>query len=204
MSDKDIEESRKQTKSFSSKERESIKTYTDDLAFRTINKYLRNEIEENEIKPEHKQTIENIDRALKKCSLPNDAMLYRGVRSDFIEKVFGNQEIADIIGDVFDEEPKEEDVLKVQDALLGKPFKDTGFTSTSYARDKAFDHQPLMLEINAPKGINAAAVDKLSKSRDKEGEILINKDYNYVIKKISLKKNKDGRTHWNFIVDLVL
>ena len=204
MSAEDIEESRKQVNNLERREKESIKIYTDDLAFSPINKYLRNEIGEKDIKPEHKQAIGYIDKALKKCSLPNDTILYRGVRSDFIEKVFGEKEIAELIGDVFDEEPTKEDILKVQAALLKRPFQDTGFTSTSYAREKAFDHQPLMLEINVPKNTNAAAVDKLSKLREKEGEILINKDYNYVIKKIGLKKNKDSKIQWNFIVDLVL
>ena len=201
ISENALKESRKQAEELSEAEKSGIKRYTNDMSFKPINDFLRGKISKNQISAKNKEAIKQISKALEKSSLPEDSILYRGVRGDLISQQFKNQEIADLIDNVFDEEPTEKDIEKVQDFLLGKRFIDEGFTSSSYDRNKAFDNSPLMFEINTPKGTKALAVDKLS-NKD-EGEILINKGYEYKITKIELKKNKENRTQWNFSIDLI-
>jgi len=197
LSKDNSQQSRQQAIDITNSEEKAIKEYTDTMDYININAYLRGNI--SEISKSKAKTIRKITDALNKSSLPQNTMLYRGVKSDFIEKVFNNSDLADLIGDVYDNIPTEKDIERVKDALLGKTYIDKGFVSTSRYRFKAFDNSPIMLEINAPKGIHALAVDKISGK--KESEVLINKGYKYQIRNINLKENKDKKLQWNFIVD---
>lgn len=188
ISQQAINESRKQLNNLSKSEIDAIKRYTDDNAYITINQYLRGEIDKNQIPTKNLNAINLIESGLKNTHIPENIVVYRGVNHEFAMNVFSN-EISDIMMETHynTKTISDSDLEKIKEEILNKPFADEGFVSTSYIKDAAFDRM-ILFEINVPKGTNGVVVDKISKLRELEKEILLNKGYKFVFTDIKFNE----------------
>lgn len=198
ISQQAINESRKQLNNLSKSEIDAIKIYTDDNAYTTINRYLRGEIDKSQISAENLNAINLIENGLKKTHIPENIVVYRGVNHEFAMNVFGN-EISDIMMETHynTKTISDNDLNKIQKEILNKEFIDKGFVSTSYTKDSAFDRM-ILFEINVPKGTNGVVVDKISKLRELEKEILLNKGYKFEI--TNIEYNEKWLLYANLII----
>ena len=190
-----LEKLHAQTESLSKEEKEAFLVWIDEKFYMNINMYLRDVVFIKSTKL--KKTIGYMESALKKSSLPQDIILYRIVRSDFIETSFSNREISRLMMDY----PKKNkrNLEKVRKALINKTFVEKGFMATSYDKNKLYK-SPIILKVNAKKGIRALAIDNIS-SED-EAEILIDKGYKWVISDVNYDKDKWGKTIWLITVNM--
>ena len=195
ITEKALKESIKQEDLLNDKEKESILNYIDDNYYPKINGYLRGEIED--ISQSLKNDIKNIDNSLKKTSLPEDMLLYRGVKSDFIEKVFKDKEISKIMKKYPSYNAKKLKI--VREFLINKTFVEYGFMSTSYNSNNIFK-TPILLKINAPKGLHALALEDIAKGS--EQEILINKGYKWKITEVLYSISMSGKRVWDITLEL--
>ncbi len=192
LSEKSLNESRKQVENLSELEIYSIKKYTNRDICKQINGVLRGDLKT--VSKSIKEHIKNIENALKKASLPQDTILYRGVDNNFIESEFGKE-----IAKITKSELNEENLLKLKHFLKGQDWTEKGFMSTSYKKENAYD-KSILLKINAPKGINALVIDEISDFE--QSESLIIKGYKWRIEKIEIEK-KDKKNKWEFTIKLV-
>ena len=194
ISEISLNKSIEQSRALSYEEKASILNYIDDY-FIQINGYLRGELPD--IPQNLKKDIENINNALKGSFLPEDTLLYRGVYTDFIEKVFKNKDISKIINGYpsYDAEK----LKKARAYLINKTFIEQGFMSTTYNENKLFI-RPVILKINAPKGLNALVLDDISGGN--EEEILINKGYRWKVTDVFYANNMRNKRTWNIVLEL--
>ncbi len=140
-------------------EKEAIQLYTD----RTVNKAIKDYLFANiDVPEEIPRIISNLDSALEKASLPEDMRLFRGVH------------------------PKTWELMQADGRYIqpGKIIDYHGFMSTShdmsaanrYATDSELrDMEKAVIEVLAPKGTKALAIEKHSFSPD-DREILIKRE----------------------------
>lgn len=190
-----LNESIEQSKTLSYEEKVSILNYIDDY-FLQINGYLRGELPD--ISRSLKNDIENIHNALDKSFLPEDTLLYRGVNADFIENVFKDKDISMIIKGYPTYSAK--NLKKARAFLIGKTFVEKGFMSTTYSENRLFV-RPIILKINAPKGLNALVLDDISGGDEKE--ILIKNDYQWKITDVFYANIMGKKMTWNIVIELV-
>ena len=191
-----LKESIMQAENLSPKEKESILHYVDDNYYAKINGYLRGEFQD--IPQFLKNDIEIIDYAFKKAYLPENMLLYRSVKDDFIEKVFKDKEIAEMMKKNPSYNAK--NLKKVREFLINKTFIEYGYMSTSYNKYNIY-RAPIMLKINAPKGIKALALEDITKGN--EQEILMNRGYKWKITEVLYSKNKVNKRVWEITLELV-
>ena len=190
-----LNKSRKQADSLSSGEKESILKYINDEYYLKINGYLRKEIPL--ISDELKNDIKNIENALNKAYLPEDTLLYRSVKGDFIENVFFDKKIADLMKKHPSNSYK--NLERVNSFLTGKIFVERGFMSTSYNINETYV-APIRLKINAPKGSRALALDGISTSE--EEEVLINRCTIWKIKSVNYG-NMGKKRIWDIVLEAI-
>lgn len=152
-------------------QRIAVKNYTDrDISFQ-INNHLYNGASASK---DILDTIDLIDQALQQASLPEDMILYRGVRPDIWEIMKADPGYAT---------PGDEVIQK-------------GFLSSThnrarawkYASEKAKDADEIAtIEILAPKGTQAISIEANSYSPD-DKEILINRNTKFKV----IEARKDG------------
>ena len=190
-----LNESYKQADNLSFYEKESILKYIDDKNYRRINGYLRKET--LNIDYDLKNDIKNIECALNKAFLPDDTLLYRSVKEDFIEKVFFDKKIANLMKRYPSRNYK--NLKKVNSFLTGKAFVEFGFMSTSYNAYLTYA-SPIKLKVNAPKGTKALALDSISTSE--EEEILINRCSIWKITDVDYAK-MGNKTIWEVTLEAI-
>lgn len=154
-------------------EKEAIQLYTDRTVNKAINDYLFSNIDVLEEIP---RTIGNLESVLERASLPEDMILFRGVHPRTWELM-------------------QSDGRYVQP---GRIIEYRGFMSTShdlgtanrYATDTEFqDMEKAVIEVLAPRGTKALAIEKHSLSPD-DREILIKRETKFRV----VEARKDGNT----------
>lgn len=191
-----IEESKQQANKLNEKEKETIRIYTDDNAYKWINGYLR---KGGWLDKEDKKVINSLNKILKKASLPEDMTLYRSVGSNFTQEITNDYKIANLIREPISEENLE----KIKAAFINKINTDDGFVSTSYEHAAFSASSPLVMIIKAPKGLNALVVDELSKF-DQEKEIIINKGYKYKIYDVKIGTSPIGEKQYQLFTEIIV
>ncbi len=165
----------------SSIEKEAIQLYTDRTVNKAINDYLFAGIDVPEEIP---RIVSNLDNALEKASLPEDMRLFRGVHP----KTWALMQ---------------EDRRYVQP---GRIIDYHGFMSTShdmgtanrYATDPELqDMEKAVIEVLAPKGTKALAIEKHSISPD-DREILIKRETKFRVVE-ARKEGNATRLIWEVI-----
>ncbi len=144
---------------------------------------------------ELKKIIENITSGLDKCSLPQNAILYRGIGTNAIENLL-SKDVKNIMDMGLKKELSEEQINTFCNILKGKHFTEKAFTSTSYDKKSAFQ-KPVFLNIFAKKGCKCGLIEELS-IKPQEKEALIQKNANFEIRKVEFKDNK-----WTLDVDIL-
>lgn len=159
--------------SMSNIEKEAIQLYTDRTVNKAINDYLFSNIDVPEEIP---IIINNLDNALEKASLPEDMILFRGVH------------------------PRTWELMRTDARYFqsGSIIDYRGFMSTShdpgtanrYATDQEFqDMDKAVIEVLAPRGTKALAIEKHSLSPD-DREILIKRETKFRV----VRAKRDGNT----------
>lgn len=190
MSEKSIEESKAQIDKLSLDEKKALTAYTTD-DFSAINHSLRT----GEKNARVEETIKNISEGLNKCSLPQNAILYRGVGTNAIENLL-TKDVQNIMNMGIEKKLTEEQIKTFCGILKDKHFKDDAFISSSYNSKSAFD-KPIRLNIFAKKGSKCGVIEDIS-IKPQEKEVLIQKGAKFKIKKAEFK-NKT----WILDVDLL-
>lgn len=150
-----------------------------------INSLLRN----NEI-PESANAIDScINKYMASVGLElDDMVLYRGISTRSIKKVFDLGEIDINLSD-------SEEVLSILKSLEGKSIVDKGYMSTSIsesiAEDFLKDDLGIEFKIAAPKGTNGIFLEEITHSKN-EQEFLLARNTNLLISDVSLKKSSKG------------
>ena len=160
-------------------EKTSIKYYTS-FGYKAMNNALRNPNSHSSLST--KTQIKNCTDALKKASLPNDAIVHRGVGSlSSLSKTLGVPE----------------DMLKDSSAiksLIGLQYVDPAFGSSGASTADAWSG--CKLHILLPKGSQAMYIDPVSSMKG-EHEVLINRGAKYVIRDV--QSNSKGSVSDLFI-----
>jgi SPP1 gp7 family putative phage head morphogenesis protein len=190
MSQKSIKESKEQVDKLSKDEKKALTAYTTD-DFSAINHSLRT----GEKNARVEDTIKNITSGLEKCSLPQNAILYRGIGTNAIENLL-TKDVQNIMNMGLEKKLTEEQIKTFCGILKGKHFEDDAFISSSYDSKSAFD-KPIRLNIFAKKGSKCGVIEDIS-IKPQEKEVLIQKGAKFEIKKAEFK-NKT----WILDVDLL-
>lgn len=190
MSEISIKESKAQVDKLSKDEKKALTAYTTD-DFSAINHSLRT----GEKNARVEETIKNISEGLNKCSLPQNAILYRGIGTNAIENLL-TKDVQNIMNMGLEKKLTEEQIKIFCGILKDKHFKDDAFISSSYDSKSAFD-KPIRLNIFAKKGSKCGVIEDIS-IKPQEKEVLIQKGAKFEIKKAEFK-NKT----WILDVDLL-
>jgi hypothetical protein len=135
----------------STKEKAAVEYYTG-FGHNTLNKALR--VQSDTVDPKVIETARELHNAIDKSSIPNDTVVYRGIKSEAFVK------------------------LKV-----GTVFVDHGFTSTSIDRSRASHSGGHVMQISVPKGYKAAVINGNS-SHPSEHEVLFQRGSFYKVHSI--------------------
>ena len=161
--------SKRDAKRLSYAERRSIETFCNESTFPPeydkMNGYLRNG---GEVSDYLKDTINTMTDTISKHTLPRDMVLYRGM---------GNAE--KILGDV-----SGKSIEEVNNNCVGKTFIERGFSSTSNLEGDAMKYvkyKGALLEIKAPGGAEGIFTGDISKFRDTEHEVTLQRGSVYKI-----------------------
>ena len=114
--------------------------------------------------------IENMDSAIAKYGgLKEDTQLFRGVN---LESFTGqSKDYKQLFAGVDPSNTKE--VYARMKAAVGKGFHDDGYMSTSPGYGNSFNWQPIVLDIQAPKGTPAAYINQISQFYNAENELIL-------------------------------
>lgn len=161
-------------------ERKALLDYISD-GFKMVNKVLRGQnvdyISENQKEMVHEE-IHNLQQALSKCSLSDEATLYRGISSPTV-----------VLGSNW----KDKSIEELQNQFIGTHYQDFGFESTSTSRDIAerFANtiEGTVLIIHAPRGTKAIEIG--NRGADQENEVLLQNGMSFKIVNI-LQNNTMG------------
>lgn len=166
--------------SLTEKEGTAVKQYSASL-YDAINEYLRENKGKLDIHTRLKNSIENLDSALEKAVVPQKVIVYRRITEQQFEKEYNWLRNPD--GTI-----NEKNVAELEQQFKGKTFEQHSYMSTSLIQDpnKSFgNRQPILLEIQIPKGTHAAFIGDLSKYPD-QLELLINRGYIFQYNKFSI------------------
>lgn len=108
--------------------------------------------------------------ALDKCKSEKDVWVQRGVDNNM---VFGGMTIGDLLAD--------------PEKAIGQSFVNHAFMSCGAAKSTGFSEKPIILNIYCPKGTSMAYVGKSHSAYQHENEMIINRGYAFVIKKVEKK-----------------
>ncbi len=162
-------QSKRDAKGLSFKERRSIETFCNESTFPPeydkMNGFLRNG---GELPDYLKDTINTMTDTISKHALPRDMVLYRGMGN--AEKILG-----DISGKSIEE---------INSSCQGKTFIERGFSSTSVLEGDAMKYvkyKGALLEIKAPSGAEGIFTGEISRFRDTEHEVTLQRGSVYTI-----------------------
>ena len=192
---------RNQTKQLSEADINVIKKYVygavkGEDTYLLINCYLRGNLQDyvpkKEITTPLKCRLDYYAKALSssisKTRLPQNTILYRGIDEKGAKALFASKNVDNLIN-----LPVSEDNLsKLRLALLNFEIVEKGFMSTSYDKNCA-KQTKFLLEVNAPKNIQAVLIEDLGKKSEKE--VIINKQTVWKIVGISIESSK-GRQYY--------
>lgn len=113
--------------------------------------------------------------AIDKCKSEEDVWVQRGVDTNM---VFGGMMIGDLLAD--------------PEKAVGQTFVNHAFMSCGAAKGTGFDSKPIILNIYCPKGTSMVYVGNEHSSYKKghENEMLINRGYAFIIRKVAKKGGK--------------
>ena len=192
---------RNQTKQLSEEDKNIIKKYVfgavkGEDTYLLINCYLRGNLQDyipkKEITTPLKCRLDYYAKALSssisKTRLPRNIILYRGIDEKGAKSLFASKNVNNLINS-----PVSEDNLsKLRLALLNFEIVEKGFMSTSYDKNCA-KQTKYLLEVNAPKNLQAILIEDLGKKSEKE--VIINKHTVWKITGINIESNK-GRQYY--------
>ena len=157
-------------KSLNNSEKEAIKEYSQ-CDYQSINYYLRTDnkkdanilLDEKLYGNKRKEQIRSIDDALSKFNLTNNITVYRNVDAEIYEEYFDDTQ-----------------------SMVGKIFKEKGYTSTSVIKTGAMTNKDCKIEISIPAGKGRGAyINKLSTYEDTEYEFLIARNSKFKVVGVS-------------------
>lgn len=161
--------SKRDAKGLSYAERRSIEIFCNESTippeYDIMNNYLRNG---GMISNYLKDAINTMTNTISKHTLPRDMVLYRGMGN--AEKILGG-----ITGKSIDE---------INRSCVGKSFIERGFSSTSILENDAMKyvkHKGALLEIKAPCGAEGIFTGEISRYRDTEHEVTLQRGSIYKI-----------------------
>lgn len=111
--------------------------------------------------------------ALDKCKSEKDTWVQRGVDNNM---VFGGMMIGDLLAD--------------PEKAVGQSFVNHAFMSCGAAKNTGFSEKPIILNIYCPKGTSMVYVGKNHSSYQHENEMIINRGYSFVVRKVAKKGGK--------------
>lgn len=137
-----------------------------------INKKLRLD---KPLSDNDKKIVNALDSLIKENKLPDNFLLYRNVKYDFIEATFGIKPSANI----------QETIDNIKNTGI-KSYADKGFTSVSAIKDEnVFKGRPAHLEIRTKKGTNAFITSNYD-----ESEIILGRNQKMKILNVTEEKGK--------------
>ncbi|MTH55066.1 hypothetical protein GKZ89_16805 [Bacillus mangrovi] len=150
----------------SEREVEALRQYTGN-DFSKINRYLRGTSDSlHGVDP---GVIQDLTSSLYKAQVPHDISVFRGTDLGPLDELI-----------TFNDEGR-----IIAEKLVGKTFKDYGFTSTSIAKSASFQNLPVSWEINVPKGAHGAYLGQVSHFPH-EAELLLQARQEMVIREAFL------------------
>lgn len=151
--------------------------YTDSTSASAINELLRKGLDTSQ----YKSVIDRLDANMQPTK--KNLMLRRGVDTNLLK--------IESLG--LDEKMSYEDI---KSTIIGKEFKDLGYTSTSYEDISDYGH--IHLEIECPKGTRA-----LWTSNDKEKEVILARGTTFKVKQYEREKENDSWSPIKMVVEVV-
>ncbi len=149
-------------------QRAAVEDYTkgaqNDNSYRDINRVLRTGKGGNAEISSH---IEQIDKALSGCKVPEDVVVSRGVDLSYLKL-----------------HPSE---------MPGEIFTEDGYMSTSLGKDPAAANEPAVLHLKVPAGTNGMYVGNVSRFGDDEAELLLGHGQKWKVSRVI--KGPDGKLH---------
>ena len=200
-----INKMKKQAKNLSDEEKSVIQKYVfgavrGEDTYLLINCHLRGILQDyipaREITKPLKYRLEYYAKCLStpiaKIKLPQNMILYRGVDEKGMKYLFPNKNINNVIANPVSEANAE--ILKKQ--ITGEIYTEKGFMSTSYDKNCARQTK-FMLEVNAPKNLQAVLIEELGKKQEKE--VLINMNTKWKVTNVSISSNKNTKKDYYLI-----
>lgn len=157
-------------KSLTQEEDEAIRDYTGG-GYSDLNKYLRRVGDWQDIDAEKEEfLVKGLDSAISRYELKDNIRVQRGVMNDVIDRL-----------------AEENDIQESLSELVGKKYREAGYSSTTVLRDNGVaTAKPTILDIEIPSGIGRGAyVNQLAgQYQDTEYEFLIKRGATFTIKEV--------------------
>lgn len=157
-------------KSLTQEEDEAIRDYTGG-GYSDLNKYLRRVGDWQDIDAEKEEfLVKGLDSAISRYELKDNIRVQRGVMNDVIDRL-----------------AEENDIQESLSELVGKKYREAGYSSTTVLRDNGVaTAKPTILDIEIPPGIGRGAyVNQLAgQYQDTEYEFLIRRGATFTIKEV--------------------
>ena len=118
-------------------------------------------------------------------------IVFKEINENLISNVLGEKELADYMKKVSYINPSKKDIEYVKSKLIGRTFKEKGFTCCDLRFDDTNQKNSIVKEIILPAWVSAG----FHRSKDNM-KILVNRNYKYLITDVELKKNKNNVPKW--------
>lgn len=168
-------QSKRDAKSLSYSETKYLQTYlnNNDLepAYRKINGHL---VKGDIVSEDLSKTIDSMTETLSNHTLKRDMVLYRGMKRDAAEKIFGKME--------------GQSIEELKSRLEGSTYIERGFSSTSISDTDALkytSYKGVLFEIKAPCGAEGIFTKNIAHYADTEHEVLLQRGGVFSIDKVS-------------------
>lgn len=154
-------------KDWAPEELRAIRAYTG-FSYAPMNTALRGPAGSG--RPETRQLINDLDKAMRRQTVPEPVIVHRGVDSGFTRA--NGVDIGS---------PEE------MEGMVGRVLRDKAYMSTSVGRKAAFSSNPIALAIRVPVGHNALNLDGLTVNPG-ERELLLRRDTTYIVHSVYKSK----------------
>ncbi|MGG4393090.1 ADP-ribosyltransferase [Paenibacillus thiaminolyticus] len=171
-------------KKLNASEKELVKEYTGNA--KPFNTYLRANEGKLGFKPDIDKKIVKLDEALKKSTVSETVLVYRGDDTSIFGKEFQNSLYQ---GNKVDREL----FRKLRDQYQGKTKTEYGYLSTSLVSNQQFAMRPILTTLKVPKGAHAGYVDNISLYKG-QYELLLPRNTKIRIDKMYIIVNKGSET----------
>lgn len=167
--------SKRDAKSLSFSESKHLQTYLNDNdlepAYRKINGHL---VKGDSVSEDLLKTIDSMTETLSNHTLKRDMVLYRGMKRDTAEKIFGKME--------------GQSIEELKSRLEGTTYIERGFSSTSILEKDALNYsgyKGVLFEINAPCGAEGIFTGSLAHYANAEHEVLLQRGGIFTVNNVS-------------------